>query len=218
MKSEMANRKSQYNKKKMQVIARLAEEEFNEEEFEEEEELEKLRQEEEEERFSELDVMEAELREIDPEYTHQKDEHHLNSTNQFFLLSELIKCHEIYFEPQLIGLNQMDVIETIVSLLPLYDNNTKRDLLRNVIIVGGASKVPGLKERFERDLRRECPVELEIKVKIGKGGSEGAFLAMQHIGKTQKEFIESMSYKRSEYTEGKRTKSIVHPWSNQNKC
>ena len=40
----MANRKSQYNKKKMQVIARLAEEQFNEEEFEEEEELEKLRQ------------------------------------------------------------------------------------------------------------------------------------------------------------------------------
>jgi hypothetical protein len=33
MKAEMANRKSQYNKKKMQVIARLAEEEFNEEEF-----------------------------------------------------------------------------------------------------------------------------------------------------------------------------------------
>jgi hypothetical protein len=52
-----------------------------------------MRQEEEEERFSELDVMEAELREIDPEYTYQKDEHHLNSTNQLFLLSELIKCH-----------------------------------------------------------------------------------------------------------------------------
>jgi actin-related protein 5 len=133
--------------------------------------------------------MEAELREIDPEYTHQKDEHHLNSTNQLFLFSDLIKCHEIYFEPLLIGLNQMNVIETIVSLLPLYDKNTKRDLLKNVIIIGGASKVPGLKERVERDLRRECPVELDIKVKIGKGGSEGAFLAMQNISKTQKEFI-----------------------------
>jgi actin-related protein len=48
----------------------------------------------------------------------------------------------------------MDVIETIVSILSLYDERTKRDLLKNVVVVGGASKVPGLKERFERDLRR----------------------------------------------------------------
>ncbi len=115
------------------------------------------------------------------------------------MFNELIKCQEIYFEPQLIGLNQMDVIETIVSLLPLYGNTTKRDLLKNVVVVGGASKVPGLKERLERDLRRECPVEMDIKVKIGKGGYEGAFLAMQHISRTQKEFLETMSFKRSEY-------------------
>ncbi len=30
---------------------------------------------------------------------------------------------------------------------------------------------------------------MDIKVKIGKGGYEGAFLAMQNISKTQKEFI-----------------------------
>lgn len=69
-----------------------------------------MKQEEEEERFSDLDVMEAELREIDPEYSYQKDEHHLNSTNQLFLFTELIKCQEIYFDPQIIGLNQMGVI------------------------------------------------------------------------------------------------------------
>jgi hypothetical protein len=30
---------------------------------------------------------------------------------------------------------------------------------------------------------------MAIQVKIGKGGHEGAFLAMQHIAKTQKEFL-----------------------------
>ena len=80
--------------------------------------------------------------------------------------------------------------------------------------MGGASKVPGLKERFERDMRRECPVDMGIKVKIGKGGFEGAFLAMQHISKTQKEFIEKMSFKRTDYLESNRVDFRVNPWSN----
>lgn len=40
---------------------------------------------------------------------------------------------------------------------------------------------------------------MEIKVKIGKGGYEGAYLAMQTIAKTQKEFIEKMSFRRQDY-------------------
>ena len=65
----------------------------------------------------------------------------------------------------------MDLIQTIVSVLSLYHNQTKATLLKNVLIVGGASKITGLKERLQRDLRRECPVEMEINVKIGKGGA-----------------------------------------------
>ncbi len=42
---------------------------------------------------------------------------------------------------------------------------------------------------MERDLRRECPEDMEIKVKIGKGGCEGAYNAMQNIAKNQKQFI-----------------------------
>jgi actin-related protein len=92
--------------------------------------------------------MEAELREIDPEYQQHKDEHHLNSTNQLFLFSELIRCNEIYFELQLIGVNQMDLISTIVNVLKLYDDKTKAEMLKNVVVVGGASKLPGLKQRL----------------------------------------------------------------------
>ena len=55
--------------------------------------------------------MEAELREIDPEWSSQnKDIHHLNSNNQLFLNTELVKCHEIYFEPRIAGCNQAGLI------------------------------------------------------------------------------------------------------------
>lgn len=105
----MSDRKSKYNKKKMQMMARLVEEQFNEEEYEEAEEAaENNANAEDSDHFSELDVMEAQLRQIDPEYNsmNKKDQHHLNSTNQIFLLTDLIKCHEIYFQPEIIGIEQ----------------------------------------------------------------------------------------------------------------
>ncbi len=48
----------------------------------------------------------------------------------------------------------MDLIQTIVSVLSLYPNRTKANLLKNVLVVGGSSKIAGLKERLQRDLRR----------------------------------------------------------------
>jgi actin-related protein len=48
----------------------------------------------------------------------------------------------------------MDLIKTIVAVLSLYPDSTKRELLKNIVMVGGPSKLSGLKERMERDLRR----------------------------------------------------------------
>jgi hypothetical protein len=60
--------------------------------------LQAFREAEDSDHYSELEVMEAELREIDPEWTNSnQDIHNLNSNNQLFLKTELIKCHEIYF-------------------------------------------------------------------------------------------------------------------------
>lgn len=92
--------------------------------------------------------MEAELREIDPEWTQAKDHHHLKETNQLFLLTDLVKCHEIYFQPLMIGLNQIDLVQTITSVLSVYPTKISAALLANIIVVGGGSVVPGLKERL----------------------------------------------------------------------
>jgi actin-related protein len=45
----------------------------------------------------------------------------------------------------MIGINQMDIIETIISILSLYPSAAKADLLKNIVIVGGVSKISGLK-------------------------------------------------------------------------
>lgn len=98
--------------------------------------------------------MEAELREIDPEWTQAKDHHHLKETNQLFLLSDLVKCHEIYFQPLMIGLNQIDLVTAVTQTLAKFSPPHSNNLRNNIILLGGGSEIPGLKERLERDLTR----------------------------------------------------------------
>ena len=62
-----------------------------------------------------------------------------------------------------------------------YSADIQSILLKNIVVVGGGTSIRGLKERIIRDLIREIPINSEIKVKIGKGGSIGAFLGMQNI-------------------------------------
>lgn len=86
----------------------------------------------------------------------------------------------------MIGLNQMDLVQTITALLSVYPAKVLNALLSNIVVVGGGSVIPGLKQRLERDLRRESPVGSTISVKIGKGGVNGAFLGMQYIGRHER--------------------------------
>jgi actin-related protein 5 len=158
--------------------------------------------------------MEAELREIDPEWTSAKDHHYLKETNQLFLLADLLKCHEIYFQPLLAGLNQVDLVTTIVRALSLQSPAVAQQLRSNIWVVGGGARVSGLKERLERDLKRESPTGETIRVNIGKAGAEGAFLGMQYIAKYEKELLERFSFKREEYLSRGAGYFVGNPWSN----
>ncbi len=59
-----------------------------------------------------------------------------------------MKCHEIYFQPLIVGQNQLDLVQTIASVLTLYSEKEKAALLSNIVAVGGGSVVTGLKERL----------------------------------------------------------------------
>jgi len=95
----------------------------------------------------------------------------------------------VYFQPLITGLNQIDLIQTITAVLASLPPQVVAVLLGNIVIVGGGSVISGLKERMERDLKRECPVDSKIHVRIGKGGARGAFFGMQYIGKHERDFL-----------------------------
>jgi actin-related protein len=114
----------------------------------------------------------------------------------------------------MVGNNQLDLVQTIVALLAPYPQPTLQALLANIVLVGGGSVVPGLRQRLERDLVRECPVGSRVGVRVGKGGANGAFLGMQYIGRHERELLERMSYKREEYLSEGESGFVSNPWSN----
>lgn len=78
----------------MQAIARIAEQDYDPDQQQPaEDDWLAYRDGEDSDHYSELEAMEAELREIDPEWTQAKDHHHLKETNQLFLLTDLVKPH-----------------------------------------------------------------------------------------------------------------------------
>lgn len=96
----------------------------------------------------------------------------------------------------IVGTNQIDLVKAIARLLQSCQPTVANQLRKNIIIVGGGSKIPGLAERLTRDLVSESPTGSDIKVSIGKGGAYGAYLGMQYIAKYEKELLDRFSYKR----------------------
>lgn len=99
---------------------------------------------------SELDAIEEELRDVDPSWMQSTDRHHLNTGNTLYLSTELIKCAEIYFQPTLVGNDQVNLPDCVYSSLRYYDRETQQELLNSVLMVGGGCLLKGLRERFEK--------------------------------------------------------------------
>ena len=83
-----------------------------------------------------------------------------------------------------------------------------------MVLIGGGSKVQGLSQRLHRDLTTESPAGSAINIKVGKGGSEGAYLAMQNIARDQSELFNVLSVKKDEYFSQGNSVFTPNPWSN----
>lgn len=114
-------------------------------------------------------------------------------------------------------MNQNGIIENIVSIISIYPKSVQKKLLGNIHFVGGSAVIKGLKERVIRDLRRECPVDLDINVNVTQDGWKGAYLAMKNIARMHSEFIPKFSYQRHDYEDKNKNihkMYVENPWSN----
>ena len=77
---------------------------------------------------------------------------------------ELFKCMEPFFNPSLIGIDEKGIHHQILITLMKCPVSSRRDLLSNIVIVGGTTKAKGFLPRFANELGKITPPGAAIKI------------------------------------------------------
>ena len=78
--------------------------------------------------------------------------------------NERIRIPEVLFNPMMYGKEMMGIHTASYKAVTDCDIDTRRAMLHNVILSGGNSMFPGMKERLEKELRALAPPKLDVKV------------------------------------------------------
>lgn len=77
---------------------------------------------------------------------------------------ERFNCVEPLFEPELVHVRSENIIEFIDRSIRTWERHQVPELVQNIILVGQGSKITGLVERIEQDLKERFPKTLNVKV------------------------------------------------------
>jgi len=92
--------------------------------------------------------------------------------------SERVRAAEVLFSPGLTGSKLEDGLSAkLVTSVSQCDIHVRTDLWRNVLVVGGCSMLPGLKERLELELMQRLPKSVEVRVLMPEGRQCAAWRA-----------------------------------------
>jgi actin len=71
---------------------------------------------------------------------------------------------EVFFNPGVIGLEAQPIDEAIYAAIMKCDVDLRRELYGNIVLSGGSTMFPGLKERMHKELTELVPEGVEIKI------------------------------------------------------
>ena len=125
------------------------------------------------------------------------------------LLEERFLAPEVLFTPGLIGRDEPGVHEVVRDAIMACDIDVRKDIASNVVLTGGSSLFPGLKERLEKEVNkmlREDGLNLTINIRLPEKRELAVWLGASKLAalpEFQKSWIDRSEYER----EGPR---IVH--------
>ncbi|TXT65695.1 MAG: Actin-like protein [Promethearchaeota archaeon] len=73
---------------------------------------------------------------------------------------------EPLFNPRIIHVEHRNIVESIVKTIKFWEREQRAELLSNIILAGGSSKIPGMKERIRSELTKHFSEKLEPQIKI----------------------------------------------------
>ncbi|MFX1260102.1 MAG: hypothetical protein ACFFAN_19815 [Promethearchaeota archaeon] len=80
--------------------------------------------------------------------------------------SERFMITEPLFDPSLIHIDYISLDQAIANVIKTWDRENWEELLSSIILSGGGSLIPGLKERLEKALEKHFPEKLKNKLKV----------------------------------------------------
>lgn len=77
-----------------------------------------------------------------------------------FMLSEPL------FDPTLLHIDYFSIAEAIANVIKSWDRENWEELISNIILSGGGSLIPGLKDRLKVELQKHFPEKINPKINI----------------------------------------------------
>jgi len=71
---------------------------------------------------------------------------------------------EVFFNPGAVGKETSPMDEVIVEAVSKCDIDLRRDLYSNIVLSGGSTMFPGLKERLTKEIAEMIPENVEVKI------------------------------------------------------
>ena len=99
---------------------------------------------------------------------------------------------EVLFHPQDIGLDQLGIVDAIVQSIEACDATLRAAMYQNILLTGGNVKMPGFKERLERELRACAPGQYKVSITLPEDPVGYPWLGASSFAQ-QKGFLENYS-------------------------
>ncbi|KAK3588984.1 hypothetical protein CHS0354_031237 [Potamilus streckersoni] len=78
--------------------------------------------------------------------------------------NERYECGEPLFNPSVIGLDVAGIHKLVIDSINRCDVDTRRDLYKDIILVGGTTQMKGFEERLKHELRLLAPDNAKINI------------------------------------------------------
>ncbi|CAD8148169.1 unnamed protein product [Paramecium octaurelia] len=224
LEQEMNSRNSRFNQKRIQTLAFLGADDKVEDDFGKDDKdweiyrsvTKEIDSADEKSKYK-LQEIEQELKDLDPDFEIKilksiANVHQLGmNLSQVQLSVDRVRCQEIYFQPNLIGVEQ----QGLVDMIKLSSKGLDKLLLENIILTGGGAKTQGIIQRLQKDLISEydCP----IAIKIASDPVFGTWFGMKNFANKYQGMLSQFSISIDDYNEiGTQKWEIFkqHPFSN----
>ena len=73
--------------------------------------------------------------------------------------NERFRCPEILFDPKPIGIDKM-----LVKSVRKCDIDLRKDLYENIVLSGGTTMIPGMRDRMLQEVTKAVPNSIRVKV------------------------------------------------------